>query len=182
MIDLICDNPKCGKTFERLAGEVNRKKNKGKPTYCSISCASQVNKIGNNNGDFSRLKPYVESLKDDFSQFKYSMKIIKNRSVPRKGHSLKECEIDLPYLKKIWEEQKGICPFTGWKLILPETSAGWRGCPTPKRASIDRINNDKGYIRGNVRFVSVMFNYCRNGFEDKDVVEFCEAVYDTVKT
>lgn len=107
MVELKCANPKCGKRFERLSGEANRKKNKGKPTYCSISCSSQVNKIGNPNGDFLRLKPYVESIKDEFSQFRYTMKIIKNRSIPRNGHSMKKCEIDLNYLKDLWEEQGG---------------------------------------------------------------------------
>jgi len=34
----------------------------------------------------------------------------------------------------------------------------------------------KGYIKGNVRFVSLMANYCRNEFTDEDVKLFCEAV------
>ena len=43
-------------------------------------------------------------------------------------------------------------------------------------ASIDRIDNDLGYIEGNVRFVSVMYNYARNNFTDEQVLQFAQAV------
>jgi hypothetical protein len=33
------------------------------------------------------------------------------------------CDITAEYLKQLWENQKGICPFTGWGLILPKDTA-----------------------------------------------------------
>ena len=45
-----------------------------------------------------------------------------------------------------------------------------------KSASLDRIDNSKGYVQGNVRFVSVMFNFARNKFSDEEVIEFAQAV------
>jgi hypothetical protein len=47
---------------------------------------------------------------------------------------------------------------------------------TPYQASIDRIDNNIGYIKGNIRFVSLIYNYARNNFSEDDVVEFCTNV------
>ena len=80
-------------------------------------------------------------------------------------------------LKEIWDSQQGICPLTGWKLELPTQSKQYR--LHIKTASLDRIDNSKGYILGNVRFVSVMFNFARNNFSDEDVIEFAQAVTRT---
>jgi hypothetical protein len=76
----------------------------------------------------------------------------------------------------LWESQNGICPFTGWQLELPKWTNGWTEKQKPQRASLDRIDCSKGYIQGNVRFISVIANYARNSFDDKEVIEFCKAV------
>ena len=47
--------------------------------------------------------------------------------------------------------------------------------PRPEGHTLDRIDNDKGYVKGNVRFVSVIFNFARNNFSDQDVLNFCQA-------
>ena len=46
----------------------------------------------------------------------------------------------------------------------------------PDQASLDRIDNSKGYVKGNVRFVALIYNYARNGFDDEAVLAFCNAV------
>lgn len=45
-------------------------------------------------------------------------------------------------------------------------------------ASLDRIDNSISYMKGNVRFISVMANYARNTFDDEEVVKFAEAVVE----
>ncbi len=80
------------------------------------------------------------------------------------------------YLKKLWERQKGACPLTGWQLVLPDTTNGWKAGATPRSASLDRINGKRGYVKGNVRFVSVMANLARGRFLDDQLREFCRAV------
>lgn len=82
----------------------------------------------------------------------------------------------MDYLRQLWEYQKGTCPYTGWELMLPDNSNGWRDGNNPKSASLDRIDNSKGYIQGNVRFVAVIVNYARNGFSESSVFEFARAV------
>ena len=48
--------------------------------------------------------------KDKYSLFRYTFNSIKRR--------FKEVNIDLEYLKLIWEQQNGICPYTKIKLYL----------------------------------------------------------------
>lgn len=53
--------------------------------------------------------------------------------------------------------------------------------PSPWNASLDRIDNAKGYIQGNVRFITVMANLARSTFTDEQVLEFCHAVVQNHK-
>jgi hypothetical protein len=98
------------------------------------------------------------------------MKNIKRNSKKR-NHTY---DVDIEYLEMIWKEQDGICPFTKEKLQL-KTHSDDR-FSTPYSASIDRIDNSKGYIKGNIRFVALMFNYARNKFSDEQVIDFCKQV------
>jgi hypothetical protein len=86
-------------------------------------------------------------------------------------------DISAEYLKTLWEQQEGICPLTGWHLKLPATTSGWTR-KAPDNASLDRIDSSKGYLQGNVRFVSVIANYARNDFSDDNVLSFCSAVVE----
>jgi hypothetical protein len=78
-------------------------------------------------------------------------------------------DLDLNYLKELWDKQKGICPFLGIDLI----PLGWDGVSDPiYTASIDRIDSSKGYVKGNIIFVSVMINYAKNKFEIEKLIDF----------
>ncbi|NDB59958.1 hypothetical protein EB001_16140, partial [bacterium] len=79
------------------------------------------------------------------------------------------------YLFQLWETQNGICPFTKQKLEL-RTHNYTHIENRPYQASLDRIDNNKGYVKGNVRFVALIFNYARNNFSDEQVLEFCKQV------
>jgi len=173
IINLVCEC--CGKGFPRRLSEYRRSKRRGMLSYCSNSCSAVVNnkKPGRKcTGDNLRLVNCV----DEYSQFRYAMGCVRRRVTQR----CKQYNIDVEYLKQIWEEQDGKCPLTGWDIELPPTSAGWNGDSHLRRASLDRIDNSLGYMKGNVRFVSIMANYCRNAFEDKDLIEFCKAVVDNI--
>jgi hypothetical protein len=99
-----------------------------------------------------------------------------------KNHQSKGyCDLDVAYLAKIWAEQSGICLLTGKPLIVPIKVSGpqsyaWPHGRYPLNASLDRIDNAIGYIRGNVRFISLMSNYGRSTLSDLEFIEFCKAV------
>lgn len=50
----------------------------------------------------------------------------------------------------------------------------FHGDKNPYQASLDRIDNNIGYMKGNIRFVSLIYNYAKNNFTDNDVAKFCQ--------
>lgn len=111
---------------------------------------------------------------DKLSSFKWFTLRARQRA---KRNARKVCCIEPEFLVKLFEKQGGKCPFTGWDLVLPKDSGSWEKISI-RNASLDRIDNSKGYIEDNVRFVSVIANNARNIYTDEDVVAFCQAVVD----
>lgn len=168
--EIVCE--RCKKKFTRKTAEVNRSKKLNRRNFCSRRCQCQDNieHIPNS------LRYHPENLlagkeKDKYSPFRWYIKQIRQR---QKDSNHKGSDIDLNYLLLLWEQQNGICPITGWTLIPRTHEYNSKLCI--KHASLDRIENHKGYIQGNVRFISVMANYALNTFSDEELIEFCKAV------
>jgi len=47
---------------------------------------------------------------------------------------------------------------------------------TPDRASLDRIDSSKGYVKGNIQFVSLIAQYAKNDWNGDVIFEFANAV------
>jgi hypothetical protein len=173
--NIICSN--CGKEVEKLATEIKRQKKRGKKFfYCDLKCAGKSNcshlEQYRNTDSILRIQQYKKH-KDEFSQFRYHLNNAKKRAKRYK----RECDIDLDYLKNIWDKQSGKCAVTGLQMLekFIHTKKN-RTDKNPYQASLDRIDNSKGYIKGNVRYVCLMFNIARNDFSDEQVLEFCNNV------
>jgi hypothetical protein len=96
------------------------------------------------------------------------------RKARNRGH---ETDLDLPYLEWLWNEQEGLCALSGRQLTLPPNTESWeKQTNDPWKPSLDRIDNERGYVRGNVRFVCVIANFAKGAFSDEALFEFCEAV------
>jgi len=163
----------CKTKFTRTKTEHNRSLKLGRKAFCSRSCAAKVNvfnlKEHKGKGNAENLRGRSSNRRDEYTEFKWFMRCVRRRS--------KEYDIDLPFLKELWLEQKGICPLTGWELELPKHSTDWHSKENKMfRASLDRIDSQLGYVKGNVRFIAVIANYCKNQFSDSEVRLFCEAV------
>lgn len=61
----------------------------------------------------------------------------------------------------------GTCALTGWPIQLTYAK---------QTASADRIDNSKGYVLGNIHWVSVMVNMCRGKEDLEDFISMCIAV------
>lgn len=171
-VSVICDF--CGTQFEKRKGEYNRRMRLGKTKlFCSQSCSSKrpenIAHIKKNASEHD-ITQHRFCNKGTGDPFKYYMKLLKNRG--RKP----VIDVDASYLKELWESQNGICPFSGIKMILRSHSSNVS--TSPCAASVDRIDNDKGYEKGNIRFISIMANYARNKFSDEEVIEFCKNVVE----
>lgn len=175
-IEIIC--ARCGNAGRKEKGEVNRSVSLGRKLFCTQSCATKfLNAIRRGNGEILGSSAHLlkGSKKDGYSAFRFFLAKIRSR---QKKKGLPVTDIDLIFLKELWEKQDGVCPLTGWKMSLPSCSSDWNNGKggQPETASLDRINSDLGYLKGNVRFVSFIANLCKHNFTDDDVKKFAHAV------
>jgi hypothetical protein len=175
-VTLQCEN--CNNSFKKKKGEYNRRVRLGKKKfYCSLSCCSKtpenlkhLKRVQSNFPVWELANP---SQEDEYSKFRPILKMLRDRCSRKNG---KDLNITLEYLKNLWEAQNGQCPFTKFNLELRSYKSQTDKKLSIKSASLDRIDNNLGYIEGNVRWVSVMFNYAKNVFSDQDVIDFANAV------
>jgi len=84
--------------------------------------------------------------------------------------------IDANYLKELWNKQHGICPYTGIPMLLPRNTKHDPSLRSLKKASLDRIDSAKGYVKGNVEFVCMFVNLAKNSFPRQEVKEFLRMI------
>jgi hypothetical protein len=164
----------CGGEFERLVGEVNRAKKLGRKFFCSRKCGGSAN-VGNLPDSQIGVVPThltAANRLDEYSPFRIHFLRAKDRAKT----SGRAFEISLSDLKGLWEKQNGICPYTGWEMILHPSCNIHNSPAEPNRASLDRIDSSEGYVNGNIQFVSYMANLAKNRFSEEQLVGFCGAV------
>lgn len=169
-IDITCAN--CGKIVVKQLKEYKRQIKSGQTRfYCNNTCSVIVHNLENPpKGNPKYL--IADNRKDIYTPFRYFVSKSKDRDKKKK----RGVNITVEYLKQLWEEQNGICSFTGWNLLLPNSTGKAWEISSPKNASLDRIDNSKGYIQGNVRFIAYIANLARQSFADEQLIEFCKAV------
>ncbi|MCT7959011.1 hypothetical protein [Laspinema palackyanum] len=173
---VICENPRCGQEFTKPLAEFKRSERLGRQHFCSLKCYAKFKGIKNFK---DKIKTNYDGLKkgsdqDDLSPFRHPLKIIRKSVKQRKI----EASVTLQDLKQIWDQQGGICPYTGWNLVLFPCTTDYQSRPlTTNRASVDRIDSSKGYSLDNIQFVAVMANLAKHSFSETELLEFCQAVY-----
>lgn len=91
-----------------------------------------------------------------------------NKDARRRGITV---NVTFDYVAKLFEAQRGQCAISG--LPIDVNSNGLRGT-----ASLDRINNKRGYVKGNVWWVHKDVNKMKNTHSLYDFLHFCHAVSD----
>ena len=161
-----CNCDFCGITFLKAESELKRNTNLGRKNFCSRSCSA---KGLQNFGDKRNTKPPQHGrLKDEYSNFREHMGRI------RKRH--KEYDVTVEYLKSVWDSQNGQCPYTGVKLILKDFTK--KDIDPMFLASVDRIDSDKGYIKGNIQWVSAPINYLKSNLTHNQVIDMCKKIQE----
>lgn len=168
MTKFICNN--CGLEFEKPISEIERNLKLGRNNYCSRSCSGKKNL--SNFGDKInktpiRNQPNFRSIKAN--PFNYYLRNCKKRL----KHQI---DIDLKYLEDLWNKQNGLCAYTGIKLILNthlKIVKDYR-----YTASLDRIDSNLGYVKGNVHFVSACINFMKNSLTHEQTIEFINLIKD----
>ncbi|KKL74133.1 hypothetical protein LCGC14_2067940 [marine sediment metagenome] len=98
--------------------------------------------------------------------FKYRLYNIRERS-NKNGLAF---DLDLEYLKQLWNDCNGFCSMTGVPMLKKSDGND------PFVVCIDRIIPEKGYIKGNVRLVSLWYNTARSNWGDAFTLEMCQRV------
>jgi len=78
-------------------------------------------------------------------------------------------EISIEYCDKLFKEQGGICRLSGIKLKTNSNGS---------TASLDRIDNTKGYIEGNVQWLHKDVNMMKRTYTQEHFVKMCELISD----
>lgn len=156
----ICKN--CGVEFEKPLTEIRRNEKLNRPNFCSRTCVGKNN--SNNFGDRRSnydISKHSNNRMDGYTKFKYHYRNIKNRN--------QVIDLTIEDLKIQWESQNGICPFTGISLVISSYNKIKKN--PIYSASLDRIDSTKGYIKGNIRWVSRAINWMKNDMSDEMVNE-----------
>lgn len=175
----------CKIVFNRSVAEFNRNERLGRKQYCSLQCigSSSGTWVPKNKDSVLNFGGKIYIRKPDLlSPFRYFVRSTKERFLGHSGRCslLKKFNLTAEILKEQWDSQRGACPYTGWKLILPPNGYKWEDTNFLHHASIDRINPDIGYVQGNVQFVCPMSNWGKNIFTDFDLLKFCKDVVQYV--
>ena len=179
-IQLKCKH--CDKSFERSQKEYNRNVEKKQRICCSRSCAAYLRNASMTKEDWHRMyenqkktfdiKSQCGNRKSEYSPFKAFLN--KGRaSIIRHKH---DTNIDLVYLKEIWDKQNGKCAYTGIKMALPATTDRVHKLKSLKKASIDRIDSSKGYVKGNIEFVCMAINLGKRDRSKQEMKDFIEEI------
>lgn len=84
-----------------------------------------------------------------------------------------ECNIDLDDI-----EIPKLCPVLHIPLICHSGSSGGK----PDSPSLDRIDNTKGYIKGNVIVLSHLANMMKSSASTENLIDFAKWVFNTYKS
>ena len=165
LITFICDF--CGEEDTKPVTEFNRNKALNRKNFCSRSCSVKYSnkyivKSTSNRYDISQ---HAGNQKTELSPFNYLYRSAKRR--------FKEFNISLNDMKTQWELQNGICPYSGFTLELP---LGIKKLHHSTRASLDRIDSSKGYIVGNIQFVSTLINFMKSDLSEDEIIDFRDKI------
>lgn len=109
---------------------------------------------------------YKDKIRKKHASYKNYISTLLNHCSKRKN---KEYNLDIQYLLDIYERQKGLCNISGCLMTYEH------GAKTTN-ISIDRIDNNKGYVKGNVHLVCYIVNVMKNQFSISELIGFAKKI------
>lgn len=186
-IELVCDN--CGTIFKRRIHDHKYNLKKGRRLFCSRKCSNEfshderVKRIRDNALPIERVNAIRLSkqipLTDKEKRYQAFRYILLKARKAYKERNKKVVKITIDDLEELWNKQNGICVYTGVQLRL--FAANYSSSTKEERnrlyyASLDRIDSTKGYIKGNIQFISTMANHAKGISTDEEMKLFCQYI------
>lgn len=144
----------CGKIENRNGSDIER----GKSKRCkSCGVVERYRKEPNTyvGPDSPNWKGSKDIPRAQFTKFQYGAK---SRDI--------EFTLTIEDLQKLWEVQEGKCAYTGRELVFNNKSfksKKYKGTAY-NFASLDRIDSNKGYVEGNVQWVTQAINIAKQSY------------------
>lgn len=117
---------------------------------------------------------YLENLilkckaKENFFSNFHTLNSIYNETKKRAKIKNIDFDFSLEDLRNLYLSQNKKCAITQYKLSLNKKNL--------YKLSIDRINNDLGYIKGNIQLICLGINYLKNTFDNNEVLFFLKNI------
>ncbi len=150
------------------ASEVRRSDKLGRKHYC---CRAHIGEVMKGNlvvgGDKFDVSTTCDNRRDMYTGFR---EFIRRSKQKQKG----EVTVTVEYLKDVWDKQQGICPYAKIELRLPTYKK--KGNSRIYTASLDRIDSSKGYVPGNVQFISMALNYMKSDMTHEEVMQLINII------
>ena len=102
------------------------------------------------------------------SDINVAFRLILTVAKTRSNKINREFGIDLEYVNLLWSRQKGICKLSGLPMSM--------GVGTKNKVSIDRINSNKGYVKGNCQLVTWEVNQAKASLMQSEFIKMSKAV------
>lgn len=88
-----------------------------------------------------------------------------------------EFSINSEYAYLVYESQNKKCVYTGWEIDFGKIlKVDGKKIVVDKTASMDRINNNIGYVEGNIQWVHKHVNLMKNSHSEEYFLEICKAI------
>jgi len=81
-------------------------------------------------------------------------------------------DIDINFIRELWDEQDGKCFYSGVPMLLSEHGNG----RNLLNISIDRMDSKRGYTKDNVVLTTVFCNVAKTDSSIKEFIDMCETV------
>lgn len=112
-------------------------------------------------------KKYNGEVKEEFG---VRISWLKTYQTGAKGRGL-VFDICAKDIRELFDEQEGLCALSGQPIQLPKNSKY-----STVTASIDRIDNTKGYLKDNIQLVHKKINMLRGSLEVDEFISLCKMV------
>ena len=109
-------------------------------------------------------KTYVALHKRDTKSY---LRYLLGKAKLRKKH---EFSITPEDLYELWDKQNGLCIYSKKPLNIETNHL--------QRASLDRIDSSRGYVKENIQLVTYAVNKMKQEFSEVDFLEFCFSITD----
>ena len=94
-----------------------------------------------------------------------------------RGDASQKIEVSLDYVYNVGADQDFFCALTGNELEFTRGGQKWLGkwC-NPNSCTIDRIDSNKGYVKGNIQLITWKANCLKQHLDNEELIEFCKDV------